>query len=136
MEQTYKKRYRLFIQDFQGSWRYETNHMDYFDSMEDALDHATALNLKGYVEEWTIDELEDGSDGIDIVDLLCEDYKKFNYENKNGTAKLEWYYVYEDRSIPTPGYVFNYFKHYVDEYTILADVVEVIEDKDDQTWVA
>jgi hypothetical protein len=136
MEQTYKKRYRLFIQDFQGSWRYERSYTDYFDSMDDALDHAAALNLKGYVEEWTTDELEDGSGGIDIVDLLCEDYKKFNYENKNGTAKLEWHYVYEDRSIPTPGYVFNYFKHYVDEYTILADVVEVIEDKDDQTWVA
>lgn len=136
MEETYKKRFRLFIQDFQGTWRYETSYMHYFETMEDAMDYAATLGLKGYVEEWTVDELEDGSGGTDLVDLMCDDYRKFNYESQQGVTYLNWKYVYEDRTIPTPGFVFNYFKHYVDEYIILADIVEIVEDKDDQTWVS
>lgn len=135
MEQIYKKKYRLFIQDFQGSWGYEKDLLHYFDDLEDALDYAASLNLKGHLEEWVVDEMEDGYGGIDIVDILCEDYRKFNYANKEGVDNINWVYKHEDRNIPTPGYLFNYLKHYAYRYTIIFDVAELIETKDDNTLV-
>lgn len=135
MQQTYKLRYRIFSQDFQGSWGYHENYQKYFDTYEDAIDYATSLSLKGIVEEWVTDELNDYVGEIDIVDIMCDNFYKFNFENDKGIAELNWNYKKDDRLILTPGYVFNYFRHYVDKATILSDILEVIEDKSDQTWV-
>lgn len=131
-----KKRYRLFIQTHDGIWRYEKDIYTYFDSEEDALDHAAALNLKGIIEEWTTDIIDDQSNGIDVVDILCDSFAKFNFENGKGTSGIEWLYVYKDRKIYTPGYVFNYFKHYVDKYIVLSDIIEVVENKPTQVWAS
>jgi hypothetical protein len=135
MQEILKIKYRIFSQDEQGIWKYHENDRQYFNSYEEAIDYATALKLKGMIEEWITDDVDDSYGGSDTVDIMCDNFYKFNFENEKGISELNWTYIQEDRKILTPGYVFNYFRHYVDKATVLGDIVELISDKKNENWV-
>jgi hypothetical protein len=135
MQEILKLRYRIFSQDEQGIWKYHENHRQYFNSYEEAIDYATALKLKGMIEEWITDDVDDSHGGFETVDVMCDNFYKFNFENEKGISELNWTYIQEDRKILTPGYVFNYFRHYVEKSTMLTDIVEIISDNKNESLV-
>jgi len=135
MQEILKIKYRIFSQDEQGIWKYHENDRQYFNSYEEAIDYATALKLKGMIEEWITDDVDDSYGGSDTVDIMCDNFYKFNFENEKGISELNWTYIQEDRKILTPGYVFNYFRHYVEKSTMLTDIVEIISDNKNESLV-
>lgn len=118
--------YRLFyIVD--GEWMY---HNYNFIDMEEAEDYAMKIKMSGIIEEWIVEQDEEYEDIL--LEKQCVNYSYYDYKD----IKPYWEFTHAERVFPTPGYVFNYYRRYVDEFIPFEDVVDLIIDDFKEKMVA